>query len=150
VKLLKRQEARPASRFNSRPPEPTGMLAALKRGAYDKAMDALEPIYQRAKKLAKQAEQVLQKSQRLQSRPTAGHTPSSTGRPGLVQRKPPMSASMHRGVSKRARGRRPSRPDSGSLNANVFEFWLSCLLPWTNRLLGEPARAKPLNPACFF
>jgi hypothetical protein len=26
------------------------MLAALKRGAYDKAMDALEPIYQRAKK----------------------------------------------------------------------------------------------------
>jgi hypothetical protein len=54
------------------------MLAALKRGAYDKAMDALEPIYQRAKKLAKQAEQVLQKSQRLQSRPTAGHTPSST------------------------------------------------------------------------
>jgi prefoldin subunit 5 len=52
------------------------MLAAL-NGAYDKAMDALEPIYQRAKKLAKQAEQVLQ-SQRLQSRPTAGHTPSST------------------------------------------------------------------------
>jgi PleD family two-component response regulator len=80
VKLLKRQERREALQtvFNSRPPEPTGMLAALKRGAYDKAMDALEPIYQRAKKLAKQAEQVLQKSQRLQSRPTAGHTPSST------------------------------------------------------------------------
>jgi hypothetical protein len=29
------------------------MLAALKRGAYDKTMDALEPIYQRAKKTGK-------------------------------------------------------------------------------------------------
>jgi hypothetical protein len=55
VKLLKRQERREALQtvFNSRPPEPTGMLAALKRGAYDKAMDALEPIYQRAKKTGK-------------------------------------------------------------------------------------------------
>lgn len=64
AKVLKRQERRGKALqavFNSRPPEPTGMLAALKRGAYDKALDALEPVYQRARKLAKQAETLTQK-----------------------------------------------------------------------------------------
>jgi hypothetical protein len=64
VKLLKRQERREKALqavLNNRPPEPTGMLAALKRGAYDKAMDALEPIYQRAKKLVQQAEALKQR-----------------------------------------------------------------------------------------
>jgi hypothetical protein len=54
------------------------MLAALKRGAYDKAMDALEPIYQRAKKTGKAGRAGAAKVSGLQSRPTAGHTPSST------------------------------------------------------------------------
>jgi hypothetical protein len=76
VKLLKRQDARrPYKPFSTAVhPNPQGCLL-LKRGAYDKAMDALEPIYQR-EKLAKQAEQVLQKSQGCKADPR--HTPSST------------------------------------------------------------------------
>jgi hypothetical protein len=69
----------------SRPPEPTGMLAALKRGAYDKAMDALEPIYQRAKKLAKQAEQVLQSLRGCKADPQLGIRQAQQGRPGLCK-----------------------------------------------------------------
>lgn len=90
VKLLKRQERRQKALqavLNSRPPEPTGMLAALKRGAYDKAMDALEPIYQRAKKLTKQAEQVLQKvSEAAKQTHSWAYAKLNKVDPGLMQR----------------------------------------------------------------
>jgi hypothetical protein len=100
----------------SRPPEPTGMLAALKRGAYDKAMDALEPIYQRAKKLAKQAEQVLQSLRGCKADPQLGIRQAQQGRPGLVQRVEThrderLDASRRQQRSERRR--RPSRGRTG-------------------------------------
>jgi hypothetical protein len=93
-------------------------------------MDALEPIYQRAKK-AKQAEQVLQKSQRLQSRPTAAYAKLNKVDPAVqrVETTAGMSASMHQASAEERGAEGPQgRTRHWSLNANVFEFWLSCLL----------------------
>ena len=59
VKLEKRQQRRQEAAqavLRRRPSEPTGMFAGLKQGAYRQALDALEPVYQRAQKLVKQAE----------------------------------------------------------------------------------------------
>ncbi|MDB5744926.1 MAG: hypothetical protein JWR68_3241 [Polaromonas sp.] len=63
------------------------MLAALKGGAYDKAMDALEPIYQCAKKLTKQAEQVTQNvSEAAKQAHSWAYAKLRKVDPGLVQR----------------------------------------------------------------
>ena len=90
AKVSMRQERRKRALqavFKSRPPEPTGMLAALKRGAYEKAMDALEPIYQQARKLAKQAEELTQKvSEAAKQAQSWAYIKLQKSDPGLVQR----------------------------------------------------------------
>jgi ATP-dependent exoDNAse (exonuclease V) alpha subunit len=90
AKVLKRQERRGKALqavFNSRPPEPTGMLATFKRGAYERAMDALEPIYQKARKLAKQAEALTQKvAAAAKQAHSWAYSKLQKSDPGLVQR----------------------------------------------------------------
>jgi hypothetical protein len=77
-KLLKRQERRegPVPFSTAVHLNPQGCLLRL-MGPMTKPW-TLEPIYQRAKKTGKAGRAGAAKSQRLQSRPTAGHTPSST------------------------------------------------------------------------
>jgi len=50
----RRQEALQAV-LNQWTPPPTGLLAVFKQRAYKEVMDAMEPVYQRARKLAEQA-----------------------------------------------------------------------------------------------
>ncbi|MDO8250264.1 MAG: MobQ family relaxase [Rhodoferax sp.] len=63
-KLLKRQERREKAVqavLNKAMPKPTGLLAAFKQKAYKETMDALELVYQRARKLVEQAGALQQK-----------------------------------------------------------------------------------------
>jgi hypothetical protein len=82
--------------------------------AYDKAMDALEPIYQRCEK-GKAGRAGAAKSQRLQSRPTAAYAKLNKVDPAVqrVETTAGMSASMHRRRQQRSEAQKALKAGQG-------------------------------------